>query len=419
MKKKSELNQWIKKKQHQIKMKVVKTSISKIENWVLSNKEIYNKKRNFFSIKPFQIQVNKKKKWFQPLIIQKEVGILGIIKKKIDLVDHYLLQAKVEPGNINKLQLSPTVQATKSNYLQKHGGKKTNYLEYFIKTKSNIKVITSLKLSEQGTRYLNKANRNILVDVKNKKIEKNSNYIWLSKENIIYLLGKKNLLNMDTISVFSSAIKKNFTDFPVIKLSIIIKKLNNFKKKNKIFKKAALFNELKKWKIFKDRIEHIKKLFFSILFINVKTNSREVKEWSQPLISDYFNAYNAFLLKRVNNTTHYFLQIILEPGFNSPMYTTTISLKNFDNRKNYSNVEFLHFFKKKNLTNFTYSDEGGRFFKNESINSIYFLKNDKKFTKKNNFIWVSHNQIIDLIKKNLLTIEARNLFACFNIDKIH
>ena len=27
-------------------------------------------------------------------------------------------------GNINKIQLSPTVQATKSNYLRKHGGKK-------------------------------------------------------------------------------------------------------------------------------------------------------------------------------------------------------------------------------------------------------------------------------------------------------
>lgn len=34
-------------------------------------------------------------------------------------------------------------------------------------------------------------------------------------------------------------------------------------------------------------------------------------------------------------------------------------------------------------------------------------------------MWVSHNQVIDLISKNLLTIEARNLFASFNIDKIH
>ena len=42
------------------------------------------------------------------------------------------MQAKIEPGNINKIQLSPTIQATKSNFTQKHGGRKPNYLEYFL-----------------------------------------------------------------------------------------------------------------------------------------------------------------------------------------------------------------------------------------------------------------------------------------------
>lgn len=400
-------------------MQVSRTYISKTENWISSNKEIYNKKRNFFSIKPFKFYSSTKKTWFQPLIIQKEIGILGIIKKKIDSVDHYLLQAKVEPGNINKLQLSPTVQATKSNYLRKHGGKKTNYLEYFIKKKSNTKILSSLKLAEQGTRFLNKANKNILIDIKNHRIKKSSNFIWLSKENIIYFLGKKNLLNMDTISVFSSAIKKNSIDLPINKFLVVLKKLYDFKKKNKISRELILFDEMEQWKVFKDRIEDIKKNFFSILFIKVKTNSREIKKWSQPLIKDHFNSYNGFLLKKINNTTHYLLQTVMEPGFISPKYTTTVSLKNFDLKKNYSFVEFLHFFKKKKNTNFTYSDEGGRFFKNESFNSIHILKNEQKIIIKNNFIWASHNQLIDLIKKNLLSIEARNLFACFNIDKIN
>jgi len=34
------------------------------------------------------------------------------------------------------------------------------------------------------------------------------------------------------------------------------------------------------------------------------------------------------------------------------------------------------------------------------------------------YIWASHNQVVELISKNLLSIEARNLFASFNIDKI-
>ena len=73
----------------------------------------------FFSILPFSFNINKKKFWNQPLIIQKEVGILGILKKRYKSTDYYLLQAKIEPGNTDNIQLSPTVQATKSNYLRK------------------------------------------------------------------------------------------------------------------------------------------------------------------------------------------------------------------------------------------------------------------------------------------------------------
>ena len=36
----------------------------------------------------------------------------------------------------------------------------------------------------------------------------------------------------------------------------------------------------------------------------------------------------------------------------------------------------------------------------------------------NNLIWLSHNQIVDLIKKKRLDIESRLLFACGNIDLI-
>src|ERR1700760_1894513 len=69
--------------------------------------------------------------WSQPVIDQPEVGILGIVTKEIDGVLCLLMQAKMEPGNVNTIQLSPTVQATRSNYLRRHGGAPTRYLEYF------------------------------------------------------------------------------------------------------------------------------------------------------------------------------------------------------------------------------------------------------------------------------------------------
>ena len=44
---------------------------------------------------------------------------------------YFLMQAKVEPGNVNKYQISPTIQATKSNFTRAHGGKTPLFFDYF------------------------------------------------------------------------------------------------------------------------------------------------------------------------------------------------------------------------------------------------------------------------------------------------
>ena len=412
------LNNWIKSQKRSNVMKVHKVGFNIIKGWGINPSEIFNKKKKFFSIRPYQFINQNKKKWYQPLIIQKEVGILGIIKRRVNKLDYYLLQAKIEPGNIDNIQLSPTVQATKSNYLRAHGGRKTKYLQFFIKKNNSLKVLTNLRLSEQGTRYFDKSNKNILVEIKKQKIQKNKNFIWLSKKDLIYLIKKKNLLNMDSISVFSSSIKKAKVDNPINDFNEIIKKYKYFTKKFYIRKKKVLFKNMKGWKILNKKIHDIKKNFFSIICLKVETNSREVNNWSQPIISDHSSSFNGFLCKNVNKTNHYLLRCILEPGFKKPKFTTTVIIKNFS----YSNKKdkYLKFFRnKKNISlDVINSDEGGRFFKNETRNMIAFLKNKNKLILSKDYIWVSHNQLVELINKNLLSIEARNLFASFNIDKI-
>ena len=78
--------------------------------------EIHNRKRSFFSITGIQRYENNRLVAEQPIIVQPEIGYLGIICKEIDGVINFLMQAKIEPGNVNVIQISPTIQATKSNY---------------------------------------------------------------------------------------------------------------------------------------------------------------------------------------------------------------------------------------------------------------------------------------------------------------
>ena len=77
---------------------------------------------------------------------------------------------------------------------------------------------------------------------------------------------------------------------------------------------------------------------FSIIALSVKTNSREVRKWDQPIISDHSTSINGFLLKNINNTNHYLLQVVQEPGFNFPKFTSTICIKNYNLNKHYKNT---------------------------------------------------------------------------------
>ena len=113
----SKLLKWINFQKKNQLLNVKKKYLANLEEWNINKKEIYHKSKKFFKIIGIRIKSNfYKKNWDQPIILQNEIGILGIIKNI--KTKKYLLQAKAEPGNINKVQISPTVQATKSNYFR-------------------------------------------------------------------------------------------------------------------------------------------------------------------------------------------------------------------------------------------------------------------------------------------------------------
>ena len=221
---------------------------------------------------------------------------------------------------------------------------------------------------------------------------------------------------MDTISVFSSVIKKNMNEKKLNSDAYINSQLN---RKIKLKRKKINFKNLKGWKINKNSISDIKNKYFSIFFIDVIANLREVKKWEQPIIGDHFSSLNGFLTSKINNTKHYLLKIVSEPGLDQLKFSSTIFEKNFP-LKSKKNVKFLTFFNKKDcLMDVVNSDEGGRFLNNQTRNMIREIKDLKKINLTKDFTWASHNQVVNLINQNKMTIEARNLFACYNIDKIY
>lgn len=413
------LKRWIKDQKKINKIFIKKKNLDHLKNWIISRKEIYHKTRNFFQVIGIRVFTNfNKKTWDQPIIVQNEDGILGIIKKKINNQYKYLLQSKLEPGNINQLQISPTVQATESNYKRVHGGKETKFLKFFLKKKFLVKS----KQSEQGFRYLNKFNTNYLVEIKN-NLYLPKNFRWFSKQELLYLIKQNNLMHMDTISVFSCSIKKKRKENLINSNTQLNNWLKKHNRKYKISYKKIDVTNIKNWKIQKNIIYNLNKRHFSIIGLNVKANCREVKNWDQPIIAGK-KGFAGFIIKNFNGTAHYLCRFILKPGLKGGKVSCSCNFSDIRDYKNNLNIppyekKIIKFFfkKKKYLYNTTHSDEGGRFYKTQVKRVV--IEADNKFTKRLNskYIWISHNQFLNLVKNRMVDIEARLLFACYNFKK--
>jgi oxidase EvaA len=193
--------EWFKKKREESDMLVEEIPINELDKWnvndVLGN--ITHESGGFFEVigvkvsNTFDREVGKKG-WTQPMIAKNPGGILGILMKKINDVPHYLLQAKAEPGNIGKLQLSPTLQATTSNLLKAHGGVRPLFAEYFDEPK-NAKIIYAKWQSEDGGRFHLKSNYNMIVEVdENEDIDMPDSFIWVTLFQIKQLLKIENFV---------------------------------------------------------------------------------------------------------------------------------------------------------------------------------------------------------------------------------
>ena len=193
--------QWFKKKREESDMIVEEISINELDKWNVDDNSgnMTHESGGFFEVigvkvsNTFDREVGKKR-WTQPMIAKNPGGILGILMKKINGIPHYLLQAKDEPGNIGKLQLSPTLQATTSNLLKAHGGVKPLFAGYFDEPK-NAKIIYAKWQSEDGGRFHLKSNHNMIVEVdKNVELDIPDSFIWVTLYQIKQLLKIENFV---------------------------------------------------------------------------------------------------------------------------------------------------------------------------------------------------------------------------------
>ncbi|WP_242826623.1 NDP-hexose 2,3-dehydratase family protein [Oribacterium sp. NK2B42] len=436
---------WIKEKNRDVRVDIRKIPYDYTgDNWHYDQErgEIRNRDGSFFQIKGLQKAEDGRILHEQPIIIQNEIGYLGIICKEFDGVLYFLMQAKIEPGNVNKIQISPTIQATKSNFMQVHGGRVPAFLEYF-SNKRNYEIIVDQIQSEQSSRFLRKRNRNIIIVV-NEEIEVPDTHRWMTLGQIKQLMRYDNLVNMDTRTVIS-CIPFSLRDFSYKELSHIrmlfhqepfynsvffgnsgseINKIYQYMNEVKMLDRSEIrlvdLYSLASWKRKMDEIssEHGA---FKVVYCDIEIEGREVRRWQQPLLEAEGQSVFGLIYCVEDNLQKFLIQTKSEVGcFDKIEIGPSVQLEPGEN-PNASLVDALFTYNYEHNRGIEFdglfSEEGGRFYQEQNRNVIMKIeKGDLPQPLPEGYFWADFQTLNILIQfNNCLNIQLRNLLSVLDI----
>jgi len=435
---------WVEKLNQTVHVSIRKNTLEDSHFWFYDEKtgEITNQNHSFFQIKGIQCVNDGIVVTEQPIIIQDEIGYLGMICHEFDGVMHFLIQAKIEPGNINKIQLSPTIQATKSNFMQRHGGKRPAYLEYFMSA-SRYKIIVDQLQSEQSSRFYKKRNRNIIIEVE-EDVPLYPSYKWMTLGQLKELMRWDNLVNMDTRTVISCLPfvymddRKLNSFLPVEELTdealfrsmrnkkriygsipYLYQYINNCKMFKKIECRLVPLYSLKRWHMRNGEFVCEDPYSFKMIFCDIEIEGREVQHWTQPLFEATGIATFALFTCVDNGIRKFLIQAKEEIGCFDQIELGPTIQREYGNSKNISIIDQIFDRHMDNKMGICFdgllSEEGGRFYCEQNRNLIIEIDEAEICELPSGYFWLDYYTLNSLISVNsTLNIQLRNLLAILN-----
>ncbi len=419
-----ELINWIKDINRNKHVKLDYISLEDCEPWYYDEGLgcIKNRDNSFFRIYGIRESCKNRTVFEQPIIMQDEIGFLGIIACKINNTWHYLMQAKIEPGNINHVQIAPTLQATKSNFTKKHGGKTPLYLNYFLNMNSKDIIVDQIQ-SEHSSKFYKKRNRNVILAV-DEVIPESDTHKWMTLKQIKSLMSYNNIVNMDTRTVISCLPdEKHINNFDYKEIIKIYNLINNYKMFNENKVELIKLKDLKLWEMKNNEFRCKNHYPFKVIFCDIEINNREVSKWRQPLFAACKQSMYGLFCCNDNGIMKFLVSLMAEPGCIDGVEIGPTIQDEMIHNENYTyidEVEKIFHDKLKNNENVIYdcilSEEGGRFYHYSNRNVIIFINKEDITDVDTKYTWVDYATLKILIQiNNCLNIQLRNLLSLLTI----
>ena len=435
----AEIYGWIADRNRRLTVHIEKVDFSYNGFWHYDEKDGYirNGNNSFFQLAGYQEIEDDHIIGEQPIILQDEIGYLGILCKVIGGTLNFLMQAKIEPGNVNVIQISPTIQATKSNFTRKHGGKAPAYLDYFTESKDSEIMVDQIQ-SEQSSRFYKKRNRNMIIRVEG-EVPVAESHKWMTLGQIKELMKQDNLVNMDTRTVLSCLpigledgadfrkLEEAFHDKALYaslfkrpdwrQIHRAFHAINEYKMFRRENSRLLPLKSLKGWKLTDREIVCRTPYDFKVIYCRIEIEGREVKYWEQPLIEALGAAVIGVFTCVEDGVRKYLVRVRQEMGcFDSAELGPVVQLEPTNPRNNLNEIEALFLDKLEKgegvRTKVVLSEEGGRFYHEQNQNVIIEVEKEKLGSLPDGFFWLDLATLVEMIQyNNCVNIQLRNLIS--------
>jgi oxidase EvaA len=362
--------------------------------------------------------------WDQPIIEQPEIGILGILARPIAGTLHFCLQAKEEPGNLGGIQLSPTVQATYSNYTCAHGGGLPLFLEHFIEPHPSRLLFSRLQ-TEDGGRFLFKSNRNMVVVAGDElPVELPRGFIWLTLRQIAALIRRDNLVNACTRSILSALLPVGAPgdDAQVLEgVRGTLQWLDDRRADTHILTRRIGLNDLQEWALDeKGYFSHLSRGFFRIVGLRVSSDTREVGSWGQPIIENQAPGIIGLLVRRGGDGMELLMQAKAEVGNRVTVQlgpTAQFARENYEGsaklKKPFLFEEFSAPGRFPVLHESRQTEEGARFYREYNLHRVLVLPEETHLELPPDYRWLSLREVALLVQLGeQVNSCARSILSC-------
>ncbi|MDG9688223.1 NDP-hexose 2,3-dehydratase family protein [Streptomyces sp. DH18] len=362
--------------------------------------------------------------WEQPVMRQPEVGVLGLLAKEFDGVLHFLAQAKMEPGNRGMLQLSPTVQATRSNYQRVHGGSGVRFLQFFTEP-GRARPLTDTLQSEHGEWFLHKSNRNVVVETADEVAEDPAaepDFRWLTLGQIGELLRLDNVVNMDTRTVLACLPTpggqgpSQHTDAEVSSW------LGAARSRSRLTAEPVRLARVRGWLRDEQAVRSTDDRHFRVVAVAVEADGREVGSWTQPLFEPCGPGVSAFLFRHFDGVPHLLAHARAEAGLPQTVEVGPTVCRTPDGHGHGHHPAYADVVRAADDARVRYaavhSEEGGRFLYAESrclFVSVDGVDDSDLLTPPPDHLWITPGQLGALTGRgHQVTVQARTLLAVLN-----